>query len=357
MVCMTPPAPASVVSSRMPWRSISGRKGVGRVVLLSLALGLLLTTLMVYAQRGLYPADEITYIAAGERLNDGHVLYALMPGDRDVALKPPYWTVPLLSPPFIAVVWRPLAALPAEAGIPIWWALTVGSICAAIVMLAMRRPATTAIALIVLNVPLVYELAVGNVNGILLLLAVGTWWALARGHDSAAGAIVALMAAFKLTPIIFGWYLVTQRRWRAVAGLVGAGVVLLAFSVAGAGVDAHIRYLEIIRETNLLGSSDLSVAGFARALGVAPDVASILPTVALAGGLIAMVLLRSRPAAAWVVAVFTVVLGSPVVNVNWYAFLLAAIAPLAWPMPDPGTASAADATDVGDIPAVSTGAA
>ena len=332
---MTPLEPDPTVPRQFGVTVLDGRIRLGRIVVWAFAIGLLVATFLVYIQRGLYPADEITYIAAGERLNAGHELYALVPGDRDVALRPPFWTVPLLSPPFIAVVWRPLAALPGEAGIPIWWALTVGSILAAIVLLAMRRPMMTAAALIVLNVPLVYELAVGNVNGILLLLAVATWWALARGHDTAAGAIVALMAAFKLTPIVLGWYLVTQRRWRAVGGLVGAGFALLVVSVAGAGLDAHIRYLEIVRQTNLLGSSDLSLAGVARALGVPPDVAMYVPTAALVAGLAAMALLRSRPGVAWAIAIFTVVVGSPVVNINWYAFLLAALAPLAWPMERP----------------------
>ncbi len=329
---MTPLEPVSAVSRRFASTGTDGRARLLRIALWATAIGLLVMTFVIYMERGLYPADEITYIAAGERLNAGHELYALVPGDRVVALRPPYWTVPLLSPPLIAVVWRPLAALPGEAGIPLWWALTIGSIVAAIVLLAMRRPTATAVALIVLNVPLVYELAVGNVNGILLLLAVGTWWALARGHDTAAGAAVALMAGFKLTPIVFGWYLVTQRRWRAVGGLIGAGVALLAVSVAGAGIDAHLQYLEIVRQTNLLGSSDLSLAGVARAVGVAPELAAVVPTMALVGGLVGMVLLRSRPAAAWVLAVLTVVLGSPVVNINWYAFLLAALAPLAWPI-------------------------
>jgi hypothetical protein len=46
------------------------------------------------------------YLAAGERLNAGHQLYALMPGNRPVDIHPPFWTVPLLSPPPIAVLFR-----------------------------------------------------------------------------------------------------------------------------------------------------------------------------------------------------------------------------------------------------------
>ena len=52
-----------------------------------------------------------TYLAAGERLNAGHNLYAFGAGDRPIILDPQYWTVPLLSPPPIAVLWRSLALL------------------------------------------------------------------------------------------------------------------------------------------------------------------------------------------------------------------------------------------------------
>ena len=41
------------------------------------------------------------------------------PGDRNVPLAPPYWSVPLLAPPPIAVLWRPLALL-GEPAMALW---------------------------------------------------------------------------------------------------------------------------------------------------------------------------------------------------------------------------------------------
>src|SRR5687767_10188966 len=55
--------------------------------------------------------DANTYLAAGERLNAGHDLYRLRPGDREVLIIPELFTQPLVSPPPIAVLWRPLAAI------------------------------------------------------------------------------------------------------------------------------------------------------------------------------------------------------------------------------------------------------
>ena len=73
-------------------------------------------------------ADAYTYLAAGERLNAGNHLYELRPGDRWIWINPPFWTVPLLSPPLIGVLWRPLAALPSDSGLLLWQALTIGTI-------------------------------------------------------------------------------------------------------------------------------------------------------------------------------------------------------------------------------------
>ncbi len=102
--------------------------------------------------------DAITYLAAGERLNAGHDLYALVAGDRRIWVNPPYWTVPLLSPPPIAVVWRPLAALPNEWGIGIWWIANVATIAAVVAGLLRRLPLLAGLGLIVLGPSFAWEL-------------------------------------------------------------------------------------------------------------------------------------------------------------------------------------------------------
>jgi hypothetical protein len=63
--------------------------------------------------------DTWNYLAAGERLNAGHSIYALVAGDRPILLEPPS-AVPLISPPLVAVLWRPLAFLPDWLGMWAW---------------------------------------------------------------------------------------------------------------------------------------------------------------------------------------------------------------------------------------------
>lgn len=309
-----------------------------RIAIPALAIGLVVAIQSVYFNRGFVPGDAFTYLAAGERLNDGHLLYALSPGDRPVDLKPPYWTVPLLSPPPIAVLFRPLALIPNDLGPYVWWAICIASIVGTTLVMMRRRPILIGVAVLVLSIPLVYEIGVGNLNALLLAGIVGAWYLLVRGRDIAAGAVIAGMTALKLTPIVLAWWLITQRRWSAVRAFIVAGLVLAAVSVLGAGLSTHLEYLGIIRQTSTVGTSDLSLAGMARAVGLDASVASALPAIALVVGFLAIWLFRGRPNVAYAAAVVTMLLGSPVVNVNWFTVLLAALAPAVWPMGQPGLA-------------------
>ena len=263
----------------------AARQRLLSVALVAIAFGLLAVTLTVYFTRGFIPGDALVYLGAGERLNAGHQLYALSPGDRYVGANPPYWTVPTLSPPFMGVLFRPLALLPPDLGAYVWWVGTISAIALTLALLVRRAPILTSVAIIVLGIPLTYEIGVGNVNAFILAGAVGIWWASTRGHERAAGVIAAFLVMVKLWPIALAWWLVTQRRWDAVKAGVVAGVVLVGVSMLGAGLDAHLTYLQVIRDTTSTGTSVLSVAGIARYVGVPESIAAILPWVVFVGGL------------------------------------------------------------------------
>jgi Glycosyltransferase family 87 len=309
------------------------RKRLLSVALVGVAFGLLAVTLAVYFTRGFIPGDALVYLGAGERLNAGHQLYALSPGDRYVGANPPYWTVPILSPPFMAVLFRPLALLPPDSGAYVWWVGTISAIAITLFLLVRRAPILTSVAVIALGVPLTYEIGVGNVNAFILAGAVGIWWASTRGHERAAGVIAAFLVMVKLWPIALAWWLITQRRWDSVrAGLV-AGVVFAAISLLGAGLDSHLTYLQVIRDTTTVGTSTLSVAGMARYVGVPESIASLLPWAVFVGGCALAWVFRDRQGLSFGCAIVAMTLGSSVVNINSFALLLAALAPAAWPAP------------------------
>ena len=295
-------------------------------------MGVVLT--QTFQRAGVVGWDAFTYLAAGERLNDGHPLYALSAGDRPVVIRPPYCTQPLLSPPPIAVFWRPLAALPFEWGVGVWWITAVTVIVATVLATARRAILPAGIALLLLFPSFQVELEVANVNGLLLGGTVAVWLLARRQHNASAGALIAVMAAVKLWPIVLLSWFIAQRRWDAVRGLA-IGAVLVAFvSIVGAGIQAHFEYLRIVGSTP---PSALSLAGLLSVFGVSvPWIGYAI----LVFGLIEVFALRNRPELAYGVAVATMVLWSPVVNLNTFMVLFACVAPIAWPLSRPTTPEA-----------------
>lgn len=306
-------------------------RGEGTVRRLGLALGMFGLGLAAYllvdslVRNGVRGWDAITYLAAGERLNAGHRLYALSPGDRWIWIDPPYWTVPLLSPPAIAVLWRPLAALPHEWGIPLWWIASEGALIITVLALFRARPELVGPPVLLLSPAIAWELGVGNVNGFVVAGTVGVWLMARRDHDAAAGCVIAVMAALKVWPVVLLVWFITQARWRAVTAFLACGTACLIVGVLGAGLEDNLDYVAVARDVT---PSATSLAGMISALGFHFPWAGYA---VLAFGCLEVAALRARPGVSFSVTVGTMVLGCPVLTIASYAVLLAAAAPLAWP--------------------------
>ena len=331
------------------------RRPIG-VVALGIVLGLMAAVLWVYLQRGLVPGDAFNYLGAGERLNAGHDLYALQPGDRVVDAGGEYWHTPFVSPPPMAVFFRPLAALPNELGVWIWYALQIAALVVSLAMLARRIPLATAAAMLVLLVPTVYEIGVGNVNTFVLLGLLWIWRSARDEREEAAGAVAGVLAAIKVTPGLMGlWLLVTGRR-RGFGWFIAGGLVVGLISLLGAGIDTHLEYLRLLASGQAVGIYPLSVGGWARYLGAPAAIYERLPMFCLAAGIVLMVLLRHRPGWSFRVGVATMILGSPAVSINWFVLLYALLAPSAWPLSQrepghPETSRSVPDRLPGDLPA------
>jgi hypothetical protein len=324
---------------------------IRRVVLPALAGGVLVTVLAVYFQRGFIPGDSFTYLAAGERLNAGHSLYALVPGDRPVDMHPPLWTVPFLSPPPMGVLMRPFALLPGDTGAYSWWTACLVAIGAVVAWPFRLRPATTSVAVIVLAIPITYEIGVGNVNGLLLAAAVGCWILVRAGRSAVAGPLAAVMFAVKLTPLPVAAWVVGAGGRRGLGGLLAGLVGVAVVSLLGAGLDAHLAYLDVARATATTGFSPFSPGDLARALGLPAPIPTLVPTAILVGGsLLAWALPgRGRPGAGFGIAVVAWTFGSPVVNINTPTLLLALLAPVAWPWSVAGKVAALPQRESGRV--------
>jgi hypothetical protein len=281
--------------------------------------------LMDPAQPG---TDISTYYAAGQRLRDGHPLYALSPGDYDVPLDPPYTTVPLLSPPIIGAVWRPLATvLPADVAMHLWFVVTFTVFVGTLVWL-IRTGSPVRLGLILLLTPaLALSALSGDINTLLGPLLVGAWFAARRGRWELAGAAVAIGAAMKLTPIFFLLWLLVFGGRRALAGFAAGIAAMAVVSLIGAGWENHVAYLDVIRYTSTGGMSAWSVSGTLAGAGIpSPWPTIALGLVALLGAA-AVLALRARPRIAFAITALAGVYIGPVVHLVTLALLLPALAP------------------------------
>jgi len=253
--------------------------------------------------------DAVTYYAAAERLNAGHQLYALSPSDRFVPIDPPYWTAPLLSPPLIAVLFRPLAQLPIDLAVRIFVGAQVVGITT--VVAALVRSRSTALVALVMSFPLGLAMVLGNVNGLLLVGYMLVW----RYRDRPwIGALIDVMGMVKIMPFVLVGFLIARRDLRAI-GWFGAGfIVSAAVSLFGAGWQAHLDYLHVLATSlpqplslpDLLGASWVS------------------PAILVTGTVIAA---RLPPPQSFRMAIGTLVLGTPAVGVAISSQLIAMLAP------------------------------
>jgi hypothetical protein len=253
-------------------------------------------------------SDPWNYIAAGERLNAGHDLYALQPGDREISLRPPYWSVPLVAPPPIAVVWRPLALLGDEAMVIWGLACLVAVVASVIYLLGRGRLAGLAL----LAMPLTMTAISGNFSALMLPMLIGLW--AYRDRPVVAGSLIAGAVMVKLTPAVFVGWLILTGRWRAAAVTVGVCVAITLVALVGAGPDSLADW---IRSVPSSAPSPLAIA-----------TQTGLPTTVIAGllGLPILVSLRSD---IWGFrfAVVAAALATPALYFQAIAVLAAALVP------------------------------
>jgi len=176
--------------------------------------------------------DPWNYLAAGERLNAGHPLYELSPGDRPVVIAPPFWTVPLLAPPPIAVFWRPLALL-GESSMLLWGLAGLIGVLGSAVFLA-RHSALLVVA--ILGIDLSLTVLSGNASAVVLPMLIGAW--ALRDRPWIVGSLIAIAGAIKLLPLLLGIWLLVTGRWRALGVSIAVGLAILVVSLVGASPDA-----------------------------------------------------------------------------------------------------------------------
>ncbi len=287
------------------------------------AFFLLAVVVLVWIEQPDYPfrpsGDTWAYAAAGERLNAGHDLYSVGPDDRPVALFPPYWTIPLVSPPPIAVLWRPLAAIGPAAWF-LWW--LAGILCGlAMAAWVLLRGSPVAILGLILMSPWLTQATIsGNASAFLVpLLFLG--WQL-RDRAWLVGPLIAVAAAVKLSPILLGLWLLRSRRVSAIGSLVVAGLAIFVISVLGAGFDAWLTWLAAAPRDAPAPSSLAGITGL-------PTAITAIAVIVVCLGL--LVAIRSERL--WFsICIIGAVLATPALYFTTFALLAAATSPFVRPL-------------------------
>jgi hypothetical protein len=257
-------------------------------------------------------SDAITYLAAGERLNAGHDLYRLVPGDRPVLILPQTFDAPLVSPPPIAAIWRLLAVLPF--GLALWIAASWIAMLGTMVYVVLRTGWPAVVACVLLTDGIAQQLTVANVAAFFPALLILAWNQRSREPSAA---LLGLMTAVKIAPgTMFGW-LVARRRLPAFLWAAGASFALLIVGAIGAGLGSYGEYVAVARATRASPESLSGLTG--------------LPWLSLAvlvSGTMLAAMVR-RDAWSFGIAIVASVVGAPALYHAGYVPLLALLAPLA----------------------------
>jgi len=195
-------------------------------------------------------ADYPAFHAAGRLLLDhpGHRLYDLELQARiqDQARPgaPPQGSLSFVHPPFTALPFILLAALPYSASYLAWMAISVAIVASGFVVLRRACPSLshadwgTAAGLAFAASPLLLESIVGGQIAVIAFAALALALAFARlGRMFLAGIALSLLAYKPTLLVLFAPLLVFGRRWQALAGLVTGCLVLLTLSLMIAGID------------------------------------------------------------------------------------------------------------------------
>lgn len=302
------------------------RAAASLVLLLSVAWAATIDGPLAGVSGPSWVTDAPNYFAAAERLNAGHALYELGPSDRAVGLDA--WVpAPLLSPPLIAVVWRPLAAAPIDLAVTAWTLVGLIVLIGSCLWLVWCTGASTSLGVLVLAVPLGLTAWSGNLQTFLTPVLCFSWIWQVTGRPVRVGAVAGVGTIMKLAPApLFVWTLVTgQARAFASALMFAVGAALVG--LVGAGIAAHLDYLRVASQVSRLGGTALSAGGLAALAGVPADLRAFAAPVMLAVGSLGIVALRRRPDRAFALAIVTGLLGLTVVNLTNITMLLAAFVP------------------------------
>jgi hypothetical protein len=158
---------------------------------------------------------------------------------------------PYVSPPFMALVYAPLAALPYGFALLAWTAITVALVVISLWLLwplvpNLHRFGKGALLVQVFCAPpALYLLLGGQDTAVSLAVLVGGLRLFRAGRPMSAGALLGIGVMKPQLIVVIPIFLLAQRRWRALAGWVGVAGFLTALSIVMVGAQGVRDYMAL----------------------------------------------------------------------------------------------------------------
>jgi hypothetical protein len=208
-----------------------------------------------------FGGDFVEFYTAGKILNEygSHRLYDFqLQDDLTRQFLPPGLAIPFVTPPYVAILFSPLARLPLRLAYLTWIlisiALYIGAITLALRLELLPRGITF---LVCLGFPpfLMLVIAGGQISAIGCFIFALWLYLMRKQRKLSAGAVLGLLfykptlVVFLLPALLFG------RQFRTLIGFTAVSGLLIMLSIWMIGPAGLIRYVAILREfSSLVGS-------------------------------------------------------------------------------------------------------
>jgi hypothetical protein len=156
-------------------------------------------------------------------------------------------------PPFYTLLFLPFSFLPYPAADFVWRILNLALIVFAVWLIirtmALPLDGKTAlvIGLIIFNYdPLIYNLAIGQINLLILILLTGAAYAWARQRQILAGVLLAIGASIKIAPGVFFIYFLWKRGFRVVAAGIASMLAFAALAFFALGGQTTRTFINVV---------------------------------------------------------------------------------------------------------------
>jgi hypothetical protein len=272
--------------------------------------------------------DFHTYVAAGQvgaEKGWSHVYDQGMVATEQKELAPELVAQPFLSPPTVAYLTAPLAALPYNVAYVVWAVILFAVFAAALVWAGVSKGWSRWIAVVGALGPWWVMHAI-NVGQVVPLVAAGTviaWRLLRDKRDVLAGVALAALLLKPNTAILVPFALLFAARVRMFATWVGVSAVVLVVIVVTVGTGGMSEYITQLRGPLPKGADDLTLHGALAATGA---LAAVLRVLLIGAVLAASYKLRRSPG----LVVPLAIIGSLVVSPYLHASDLCMLAAAGW---------------------------